>query len=57
MTATEQQLSQLSQHVDAMEVLTDREFFSIADASPLALDNLRARLSRLQQTIEMAASR
>jgi hypothetical protein len=56
-TTTEHHISQLSHHVDAMEELTEREFFTIADGSPLALQNLRARLARLQQTIEMAATK
>lgn len=55
MTAAQQHLSQLSHHIDAAEQLADREFFSIASGSPLALHNLRSRLRRLQQTIEMAA--
>ena len=56
-STTEQHLSQLSQHVDAMEELTDGEFFTIAQGSPLALDNLLARLARVQQTIAVAASK
>ena len=48
-------ISQLSHHVDAMEDITEREFFTIASGSPLALNNLLARLACLQQTIEMAA--
>ena len=55
--AAEQQLAQLSHHVDAAEELANREFFTLANASPLALRNLLARLARLQQTIEMAASK
>ena len=54
---TEQTLTQLSRHVDAAEQLADAELFSIAQSSPLALGNLLARLGRLQQTIEMAASK
>jgi hypothetical protein len=50
-----QALGQLSHHVDAMERLSDREFFTIASGNPLALNNLLARLRRLEQTIEMAA--
>jgi len=48
-------ISQMAHHVDAMEELAEREFFTIAGGSPLALANLQARLARLQQTIEMAA--
>ncbi len=48
-------LAALSQHVDAMEALADDEFFSIVNGSPQALDNLLARLRRLEQTIEIAA--
>jgi hypothetical protein len=54
-TPTQQHISQLSQHVDALEELTEGEFFTIAAGSPLALGNLLARLTRLQHTIEMAA--
>ena len=50
-------ISQLSQHVDAMEDITEREFFTIASGSPQALLNLLARLARLQQTIAMAAGK
>ena len=49
-------ISQLSQHMDAMEELADREFFTIAKGSPLALRNLLARLEELQRTIELAAT-
>ena len=56
-TAALQHISEISHHVDALEDLTEREFFSIAQSSPLALGNLLARLARLQQTIEMAASK
>lgn len=48
-------IAELSHHIDAAEQLADQEFFTIAQGSPQALDNLRARLLRLQQTIEMAA--
>jgi len=53
---THQDLAQLSHHVDAMEQITDQPS-SIANSSPLALANLRARLARLQQTIEEASFR
>ena len=48
---TSQSMARLSHHVDAMEKIAEH----IADGHPLALANLRARLARLQQTIEMAA--
>jgi hypothetical protein len=48
-------LAQLSHHLYAMEDLTEREPRNIASGSPLALNNLLARLARLQQTIETAA--
>ena len=54
---TPQAMAQLSHHVDAMEELTEHEFFTIAQGEPLALANLRARLARLQQTIEWAAAK
>jgi len=56
-TAGLQHISEIAHHVDALEELTDREFFSIAQSSPLALHNLLARLTRLQQTIQLAASK
>jgi hypothetical protein len=49
-------IGQLSHHVDALEDLTDREFFTIASGSPLALNNLLARLDRIKLTIELAAA-
>lgn len=52
----EQHLRELSQHLDAMEALADAEFFTLASGSPQALDNLLARLARLQLTIELAAA-
>lgn len=55
--AARRPIAQLSQHVDAMEALADDEFFSITEASPLALANLLARLRRLEQTIEIAATK
>jgi hypothetical protein len=51
MSPEQQQLSQLSHHVDAMEVIAEH----IDGNHPLALANLRARLARLQRTIEAAA--
>jgi hypothetical protein len=53
----EQHLSQLSHHIDAAEEIAEAQFFTIANGSPLALRNLLARLARLQQTIEVAASK
>ena len=55
-TAAITQLSQISQHLDALEEIADDQFFTIANGSPLALENLRARLARLQLTIELAAA-
>lgn len=49
--SNQQSMARLSHHVDAMEKLAE----NIADGHSLALANLRARLARLQQTIEMAA--
>lgn len=49
--------TQLSHHVDEMEQLADSEYWTLAGGSPLALNNLLARLQRLQETIELAASR
>lgn len=49
-------ISQLSKHMDAMETLADDQFFTLAHGSPQALDNLLARLQRLQLTIELAAA-
>lgn len=54
-TSTQQHIAQLSQHLDAMETLADNEFFSLAGGSPQALENVLARLQRLQLTIELAA--
>jgi SpoVK/Ycf46/Vps4 family AAA+-type ATPase len=51
----QQAVAQLSRHVDAMEALTDGDFFTIAQSSPQALCNLLARLGRIKKTIEMAA--
>ncbi len=52
-----QRISEISHHVDALEEIAEREFFTIAQGSPQALDNLLARLGRVQQTIQMAASK
>jgi len=52
----EQHLRELSQHLDAMESITDDQFFTLASGSPQALDSLLARLARLQLTIELAAA-
>ena len=46
-------MTAISRHVDGLEVLVDDD--TIANASPDALCNLLARLSRVQRTIEMAA--
>ena len=48
-------MTAISRHVDGLEVLVDDD--TIANASPLALSNLLARLNRVQQTIESAARR
>jgi hypothetical protein len=55
-TAAIAHLSEISHHVDALEELTDAEFFTIAHGSPQALGNLLARLDRLKLTIELAAA-
>ena len=46
-------MTAISRHVDGLEVLVDDD--TIANASPVALCNLLARLRRVQRTIEMAA--
>tara|TARA_R110000868_G_scaffold25115_1_gene98141 strand:- start:628 stop:798 length:171 start_codon:yes stop_codon:yes gene_type:complete len=46
-------MTAISRHVDGLEVLVDDD--TIANASPVALCNLLARLSRVQRTIESAA--
>jgi hypothetical protein len=52
---TPQAMTCLSHHVDAMEALTDEQLSAIAQGSPQALNNLLARLTRLQHTIQSAA--
>jgi len=55
-TAAEQHITQISHHIDAAEEIAEAEFFTISGASPLALENLLARLKRLQSTIEIFAA-
>jgi hypothetical protein len=52
---TPQAMTRLSHHVDAMEALAAEQLSAIAQGNPQALSNLRARLIRLQNTIETAA--
>lgn len=52
---TIQAMALASQHVDALEALADTEAATLAQGTPQALDNLLARLRRLQTTIESAA--
>ena len=53
--AGNQPITQLSQQVDAMEALTEAEFWTLAESSTPALCNLLVRLNRIKKTIEMAA--
>ena len=48
-------MAQLSQHVDAMEELTEAEFWALAESSTPALCNVLSRLECIKKTIEMAA--
>jgi hypothetical protein len=48
-------MSTLARHVDDAETLADDEFWTVASASKPALCNLLARISKLQQTVQMAA--
>jgi hypothetical protein len=52
---TPQAMTRLSHCVDAMEALAEQQLPAIAKGNPQALSNLRARLIRLQHTIETAA--
>ena len=52
---TPQAMTRLSHCVDDMEALADQQLPAIAQGNPQALSNLRARLIRLQHTIETAA--
>jgi len=47
-------LTAISRHVDGLETLTELDM--LANASPEAISNILARLTRIQDTIKTAAA-
>ena len=52
---TSSAITELSRHVDAMEILAEDEFSAIAEAPKAALCNILVRLGSIKHIIEFAA--